>query len=225
MAPVPQRFQFTLLLMSAAALVLLTACGPIAPGGTGLGAPGPTSTGAGVTPTTASPPSTEPSAAEPPASTAPPAAGASPSSGQSANAGGTRCPTSWLRVAITPGSNAAGHVGLRVEFTNTAGRPCTMYGYPGVSFLTGPAGSQLNQPAQRAGGPPTIVPLAPNRTAHADLLLTQVDNFPTSTCHPTLAAGVRVYPPDETAAVYVASPQRVCTTSGVGVAQIYPIQA
>jgi hypothetical protein len=100
-----------------------------------------------------------------------------------------------------------------------------MYGHPGVSFVTGASGSEINDPAQWASGPVATVAVAPGQAAHADLLLTQVANFPASACHPISAAGIRVYPPDETAAVFVASPQQVCSVRGTGVAQVYPIQA
>jgi hypothetical protein len=111
-------------------------------------------------------------------------------------------------------------------FTNTSTRACTMYGYPGVSFVTGPTGSQINEPAQRspAQGSPTLVPLSPGGKAHASLLLVNVANYPTNTCKPVQAAGLRVYPPDDTTALYTSSPQQICTTNGTGTAQIYPIQ-
>jgi hypothetical protein len=130
-------------------------------------------------------------------------------------------------VSIAPADNPSGHVGLFVVFTNTASRACTMYGYPGVSFLTGPSGSQINQPARRfaPAGPPVLVRLGAGGQAHADLLLVNVDNFPSDQCRPTLAAGVRVYPPDETAAVFVPSPQRVCTVDGTGLAQISSVRS
>jgi hypothetical protein len=144
---------------------------------------------------------------------------------QGAGAQGTRCHTANLRIAVAPGDSAAGHVGLRVVFTNTASHRCTMYGYPGVSFLTGAHGKQLNVPAERsaAEGAPKLIPLAAGGKAHADLLLVNTANFATNTCKPIQAAGVRVYPPDETASAFAAYPVMVCSVNGVGTAQIYPV--
>jgi hypothetical protein len=138
----------------------------------------------------------------------------------------TRCIAAQLQINVSPGTNAAGHIGLIIVFTNTSTRACTMYGYPGVSFVTGPTGSQINEPAQRspAQGSPTLVPLPPGGKAHASLLLVNVANYPTNTCKPVQAAGLRVYPPDDTTALYTSSPQQICTTNGTGTAQIYPIQ-
>jgi hypothetical protein len=126
---------------------------------------------------------------------------------------------------VASGDNAAGHVGLRIVFTNTASHPCDMFGYPGVSFLTGPHGRQLNVPAERsaAQGAPKLIRLAAGGRAHADLLLVNTANFPTNTCKPIQAAGVRVYPPDETASAFAAYPILVCSVNGVGTAQVYPV--
>jgi hypothetical protein len=139
--------------------------------------------------------------------------------------GGTRCHTGQLRVRVAPADSAAGHLGLRVVFTNTTTRACTMYGYPGVSFLSGPRGRQLGVPAERsaARGAPMLISVAPGGAAHADLLLTNTANFAAGTCKPSQAAGVRVYPPDETAAVFAAYPLMVCAHNGVGAAEIYPV--
>jgi len=138
---------------------------------------------------------------------------------------GTRCHTGQLRVSVAPGDNAAGHLGLRVVFTNTASHRCTMYGYPGVSFLTGAHGRQINVPAERsaAQGAPKLVALAPGGRAHAALLLVNTATFAADTCEPVQAAGVRIYPPDETASVFAAYPVMVCSVNGVGTAQIYPV--
>ena len=141
--------------------------------------------------------------------------------------GPSRCTTGQLRITVASGDNAAGHIGLRIVFTNTGTRTCTLYGYPGVSFQASPTGPQINDPAQRspAQGAPTRITLAPGHHAHADLLLVNVANYPSNLCKPAQIAGVRVYPPDQTTAAFAASPQQVCTINGTGLAQIYPIQA
>jgi hypothetical protein len=191
----------------AAALTALTACAPLDTTPNQPPAEAGSATGG----------STTPAPHQAPQPTAPPS--------QGAGAQGTRCHTADLRIAVAPGDNAAGHVGLRVVFTNTASHRCTMYGYPGVSFLTGAHGKQINVPAERsaAEGAPKLIPVAAGGKAHADLLLVNTANFPTNTCKPIQAAGVRVYPPDETASAFAAYPVKVCSINGVGTAQIYPV--
>lgn len=136
----------------------------------------------------------------------------------------TRCATGQLRVSVTPGDHAAGHQSLLIVFTNISARSCTMYGYPGVSFVTGSSGKQINDPARRTGGPPSMVKLAPSGKATAALLMVNIGNYATESCKPVQAAGLRIYPPDETAALFAASIQQVCSVNGTGVAQIYPVQ-
>jgi Protein of unknown function (DUF4232) len=173
-----------------------------------LTAPGP--------PTTA--PITQP--IDPPTSTS-----AGPPTGSSAptTVGSPRCSTGRLQITVVAGDNAAGHIGLRIVFTNASTSACTMYGYPGVSFRTA-AGAQINDPATRAGGPPATVRLAAHGTAHADLLLVNVANYPPDICKPVQAAGVTVYPPDETTAIFAATAQQICTVKGTGLPVIYPTQ-
>ncbi|MET0423541.1 MAG: DUF4232 domain-containing protein, partial [Actinoplanes sp.] len=69
------------------------------------------------------------------------------------------------------------------------------------------------------------VQLAPGKTAHAVLVLHAAENYDEDTCKPLKARGFRVYPPDETAAVFVAAPQTVCSAGGVNTAQVQPMAA
>jgi hypothetical protein len=205
----------TLALLLAVVAWALVAC---AGQGNPVGAPPPTGSTSTDTvataPVTTAPPTSAPTAAPPPAT-------------QPVPAGGTRCHSGQLHIDVAAGASAAGHIGLVLVFTNTGTQSCTMYGYPGVSFATGTAGGQIGDPAQRssAQGGSTLVPVPAGGQAHADLLLVDTMNFPTATCHPVTAAGIRIYPPDETQALFVASAQRVCSSAAVGLATIYPVRS
>jgi Protein of unknown function (DUF4232) len=137
-----------------------------------------------------------------------------------------RCEASQLALTVTPGDSAAGHIGLTLVFTNTSSQACTLDGYPVVTFVHGPSGVQVNNPAQPspAQGPPTLIHLAAGGRAHAALLLANVANYPASTCKPTQVAGVHVHPPDDPNALYASSAQQICSITGTGVAQVYPIR-
>jgi hypothetical protein len=136
-----------------------------------------------------------------------------------------RCVTSGLTVGVVDGPNAAGHIGLVIVFKNVTSSPCTMSGYPGISFVTGPSGTQVGDAAARASAAGNPVSVRPRGQAHAALLLGQVANYPAGSCRPTRAAGIRVYPPGETTALYVASAREVCAGTGLGFAEVYPIDA
>ncbi|MEV0561695.1 DUF4232 domain-containing protein [Dactylosporangium sp. NPDC050588] len=135
-----------------------------------------------------------------------------------------RCRTGDLRVTAmsAPGGGAAGGVYSWLVFTNTSGRTCSLYGFPGVSYVTGASGTQINEPAKREGTAPVRVDLAPGQGAHAQVRTGQSSAYP-DTCHPVEAAGYRVYVPDETASVFVPWRMKVCSTDGVNGMLIGPV--
>jgi hypothetical protein len=150
--------------------------------------------------TPASPPSS-PSAAAP--SSAPPSA--------PAVAGPPPCATSGLNVTLGASNGAAGSVYQTIVFTNTSGATCTLLGYPGVSLVSAPPYTQIGLAAQRSSTTPvTTVTLASGATANAVLRVVDALNFGSATCGPTKAAFLRVYPPNQTAPVYLADASEVC---------------
>ena len=169
-------------------------------------------------------PGPSPSASAQPAGSAS-SAGSPPAASQPAHVAGSHCATAQLEVTLAQGASSAGHLGLLLQFTNISATECTITGYPGVSFMTGPSGTQIGDAAERVGGPAAPVSLAAQGRAHANLLLSQVSNYSADACRPTQAGGMRVYPPEETTSLYVISVRQVCSATGLGFAQIYPVQA
>lgn len=184
--------------------------------------------------TKTSPPAAEPAPSSPvrtspsvPSDSSPPAPSSAPSSAESpatGTASSIRCHTDGVRVTrlAAPGGGAAGSQYDWLIFTNVSGRTCTMVGFPGVSYLTGPTGTQVNDPARRVGTP-SLVTLAPNKAAHAQIQSGHPEAFP-DTCKPVRVAGYRVYLPDETAPVFVAAPMQQCSTKGVNRMSVGPVQ-
>jgi Protein of unknown function (DUF4232) len=123
------------------------------------------------------------------------------------------CATSALKVAQAPGSGgAAGSFFFDLTFTNTGSSSCTLFGYPGVSFTTS-GHSQLGQPAQRDPSTAKLITLTPGGVASNQVRVPDVDVFSKSSCKPATAAYIKVYPPNQTAWVYVPTSTKVCTTS------------
>ena len=128
-----------------------------------------------------------------------------------------------ITVKAPSGGGAAGSQYLWLIFTNTSAKTCTLYGYPGVSYVTGASGQQVNDPATRSRGEtPSKVTLKPQQGAHAQLQWGHPDAFGDS-CKPVQVAGFRVYVPDETAAVFVPAPSEQCSAKGVNVTSVSPI--
>ena len=125
--------------------------------------------------------------------------------------GPSPCATSGLNVTLGPSSGYAGGVDQTIVFTNTSGATCTLYGYPGVSLVSAPPYTQIGLAAQRSGTTPVkLITLASGATASAVLQVVDALNFGTATCSPTKAAFVRIYPPNQTAPVYLADASEVC---------------
>lgn len=126
-----------------------------------------------------------------------------------------RCATSDLTVWLgVPGSGAAGTTAFQLELSNTSPRTCTLSGFPGVSAV-GLGGQQLGSPATRDHFDPSgPVTLRRGATAHVFLLITDVAFFPASACHPANAIGLRVFPPNDSAATVVSFPFRACKKKG-----------
>lgn len=123
-----------------------------------------------------------------------------------------QCATLALRVSIGPANGAAGSIYYPLEFTNISGATCTMYGYPGVSFVASPGGSQLGGPAVRDPAfSPSLVRLLPGAVAHASLQVVIAANYPAAKCKPVTAHYLRIYPPDQFTPRYLAFTARTCT--------------
>jgi hypothetical protein len=148
-------------------------------------------------------------------STAPPApAVATTTTDDHGGGGGTsagdECKPTNLKLTLGPSDGAAGHVFQALRFTNVSKVSCEIVGFPGVSYVTGTSGTQVGQPAQRDGAIGAQITLKPGQVASTVLTLTDVGVFDASTCKPTATRGLRVYPPDSTASMFVAQSGTGC---------------
>jgi hypothetical protein len=101
-------------------------------------------------------------------------------------------------VALGKGGGAAGSNYYAIQLTNVSSAACTLNGYPGVSFVTAPGGSQIGAAAtQNPARPRQLVTLAPGATASALLQVVNALNYPASTCKPVTAHWLQVYPPGQ----------------------------
>jgi len=137
------------------------------------------------------------------------------------------CSTSALHLSIGTGNGAAGGVYYPIVFTNTSGSPCTLFGFPGVSFATGIGGSRIGHAATRnSDAPRRTVTLAPGGVAHATLQVVQALNFPPDKCQLTTAHWLKIYPPNQTQPVYLNFTAKACKSSanGIRVLNVAPVR-
>ena len=159
-------------------------------------------------PAAASTPAAPPSPALTPPPTTPPA-----------------CPAGSLKVKLGLTEGYAGGVYQVISFTNASSAACTLYGYPGVSLVTGPPYTQVGLAAKRTTAVPVkLVTLAQGMAAIAVLQIVDARNYPASTCGPVQATKLRVFPPNQTVPVYLADTSYGCAKA-VQTLFVSPVQA
>jgi hypothetical protein len=122
------------------------------------------------------------------------------------------CATSALQVKLGSSDGYAGGVYVLIDFTNTSGGTCTLFGYPGVSLVTGPPYKQIGLAAKRsANSSKKLVTLAAGATANAQLQIVDALNFPSASCGPTKATALKIYPPNQTEPVYLPNTSTGCS--------------
>ena len=94
-----------------------------------------------------------------------------------------------------------------LQLQNVGSSPCTLYGYPGLSWVAGTGGHQVGAAATRqadsSGGAEKVVTLAPGAVASAPLDIVDAAVITKSQCKPVPVKGLRVYPPGERAALFI----------------------
>jgi flagellar basal body-associated protein FliL len=118
----------------------------------------------------------------------------------------TTCNADELTLSIEDAGDQSGvgTLAYNLILTNSAQRVCTLYGFPGVS-LVNDNGNQIGTPAER--GTNYIeerLTLQPGTKVRSVLSIANSSNFPDGECK-TGATKVRVYPPNDTGYLSVAS--------------------
>ena len=132
-----------------------------------------------------------------------------------------RCRTTDLQLSLGQGQGVAGASVLTIIFTNVGQRPCTLFGYPGVSFLD-PSGAQVGVPATHDGGEEATVTLGQNGSANAQLRVPDPGNYSPNDCKSAVSAQIRVYPPGDRTAALLPYLTQVCTTPKAA-ANVHPV--
>jgi Protein of unknown function (DUF4232) len=121
------------------------------------------------------------------------------------------CATSGLVIWLNTQSHPyAGGASLIMNFTNLSGHACTLHGYPGVSAAS-LRGRQLGSPAGWGNAKAPVVTLASGATATASLLISDATFISPPLCQAVTAAGLRVYPPSQTASKVIPFPFLTCS--------------
>ena len=126
------------------------------------------------------------------------------------SSGAPACTSADLTASLGGGAGAGmsqNHTGLQLR--NTGSSACTLYGYPGVSWVRGTAGTQTGAAAVRQADPSgteRVVTLAPGALASAPLDIVDAAVIPPAQCKPVAVRGLRIYPPGQKAALFLSLP-------------------
>jgi hypothetical protein len=125
------------------------------------------------------------------------------------------CSTKQLSGSLAASGAATGTAYYQLELRNVGSSRCYVEGYAGVSFVAGSNGHQVGAAAARssAASIPEVV-LSPGQVAFALLGVHDAYNFG-SACNPTPVLGFRVYPPNQTTALYVPHSDEGCANASV----------
>ena len=134
------------------------------------------------------------------------------------------CETPGLVIWLdTNGKVTTGNAFFNLQFTNLSGHTCTLNGFPFVTAVS-LTGSQVGR---RAAFDRTITPqsvtLKQGATVKAVLQIEDVGNIPPAECKPVTAAGLRVFPPNQTRAKVVPFPFGACSASKVNFLFVQPV--
>ncbi|MDQ3406296.1 MAG: DUF4232 domain-containing protein [Actinomycetota bacterium] len=189
--------------ISAGGVLLLAALAGC--GGGGGGTTSPQSAPPSVPSTSTESSATSPTATVAPLNSSPEAASATPPvAAADDKASASDCKAAELTLSVKDGDAAAGTVYRSLVFTNKGSRTCTMQGFPGVSYVAGADGHQVGPAAFRDGTKGPAVTLNPGGTATAPVGFVNVRNYDAAVCKPTNVRGLRIYPPHDTASMFVA---------------------
>ena len=122
------------------------------------------------------------------------------------------CQTPGLVIWLdTTGNGAAGTTFYKLHFTNLSGHACTLNGFPFL-FAVNLTGHQAGPRAVFRRPPaPHSVTLPDGATATAVLGIVNTGVFPRPACRPVTAAGLRVFPPNQTRSKLVPFPFSACS--------------
>jgi hypothetical protein len=135
--------------------------------------------------------------------------------------------TAQLDASVEQGDSAAGSSYYTLVLRNTGAQPCQTGGYGGVSLVGHGNGTQIGAAAKRTEEQKAhSLVLQPGQKADATLQVSSVDNYASDQCHPTPADGLRIYPPNNTQALFVkVSDLAGCTNTKLQLLSLAPYRS
>ena len=135
----------------------------------------------------------------------------------------TKCATSALTISLGPANGTAGTTFYPLKFVNKSKTSCTLTGYPGVSAVTS-SGKQIGNAAMRVNAKFRTVTLAPGKQQSSSIGIVDTGNFSPSSCAPVTAAGLKIFPPNQSQAVTIKKKFSTCSSTTTNSLTVRPIK-
>jgi Protein of unknown function (DUF4232) len=133
-----------------------------------------------------------------------------------------RCASAQLTPSLGPPDGAAGTTFYPLILKNSGDAPCSMSGYPAVSFIAGsdnhPVGVAASQDAETIIG---LVVIAPGQSTSANLGIVNAGNFPAD-CNAVPVSGLQVSLPGETDPIVVGHADTACASPAYPTLRVGP---
>jgi len=108
------------------------------------------------------------------------------------------CKSASLSIVVGNARTAGGKVRYPIRFQNISAAPCTLSGFPAVSFISKNYMRRVGSPATRNhGSPPHLITVPAEGTAIALISVVNADKYPVA-CDQTQVGGILVNPPSLT---------------------------
>jgi Protein of unknown function (DUF4232) len=133
------------------------------------------------------------------------------------------CTTSALKVSLGPANGTAGTTFYPLKFVNQGTTTCTLRGYPGVSAVTS-SGKQIGKSASRISSKFSTVTLAPGKQQSSSVGIVDTGNFSAASCKPVTAAGLRIFPPNQSRAVTLKKKFSTCSSMASTSLEVSPVK-
>jgi Protein of unknown function (DUF4232) len=141
-------------------------------------------------------------------------------------AGPPGCLASGLQAQLGVSQGTLGTIYQVVVLTNTSAATCTLYGYPGVSFVTGQGGSQVGAPASKNTViTPVLVTLAPGGKADVLLAVHDAGAYSPSSCGLTSVGWLKIYPPGDYGSLYVQYNTQACAKPSLSIMSVTAVRS
>lgn len=153
------------------------------------------------------------------------ASGAASGSGATAPLGGANhCRTKDLKASTGAVEANSGVLYLNLVFTNKSAKPCTLTGYPTVTWISAKTGKAINKPfAPSTGETLPLVTVPSGQSAHATLAFHLPGEVDPAKCKPVAVKGYRVIPPQETTSILVKAATTACSSTGINTGKVLAI--